>query len=233
MQPYVCIVTRMSIQISIANQKGGCGKTTTVMNLAGVFTKIGYSVLVVDADRQKSALRWSLASKGESLPFHVAVSTDLDTSMLNAYELVFVDCPPGLEGSSYQAELVMDLLARSDGILVPLMPSSLDYSAATAFVEFLRTTKAPATKTAVVLNAVQHNRLGAQAAASAAALFAPIPGTVVLATTIGRRTLITEVSGSGKTILDYAGPRHLATAEYTNLAKDILQWLTNAPPSSL
>jgi chromosome partitioning protein len=222
----------MSLQITIANQKGGCGKTTTAMNLAGVFTKIGYSVLVVDADPQKSALRWSRARGEESLPFHVIDGAHVE-ERLSTHELVFVDCPPGLDRTSYAGERVIDFIALSDGILVPLMPSSLDYSAATAFVEFLRTTKAPKTKTAIVLNAVQHNRLGAQAATAAAVLFAPIPGTVVLPTTIGRRTLITEVSGSGKTILDYAGPRHLATAEYTNLAKDILQWLTNAPPSSL
>jgi chromosome partitioning protein len=219
----------MSLQLTIANQKGGCGKTTTAMNLAGVFTKIGYSVLVVDADPQKSALRWARAAGEGSLPFHV----ETEASSKIDYDLVFVDCPPGMEGNTIAGREVRNFIARSDGILVPLMPSSLDYSAATSFVNFLRETKAPKTKTAVVLNAVQRNRLGSQAAAAAAALFAPIPGTVVLPTTIGRRTLITEASGSGKTILDYAGPRHLATADYTNLAKDILQWLTNAPPSSL
>ena len=57
----------MSLQITIANQKGGCGKTTTAMNLAGVFTKIGYSVLVVDADPQKSALRWSRVRKRRTI----------------------------------------------------------------------------------------------------------------------------------------------------------------------
>jgi chromosome partitioning protein len=219
----------MSLQLTIANQKGGCGKTTTAMNLAGVFTKIGYSVLVVDADPQKSALRWARAAGEGSLPFHV----ETEASSKIEYDLVFVDCPPGMEGNTIAGREVRNFIARSDGILVPLMPSSLDYSAATSFVNFLRETKARETKTAVVLNAVQRNRLGSQAAAAAAALFAPIPGTVVLPTTIGRRTLITEASGSGKTILDYAGPRHLATAEYTNLAKDILQWLTNALPSSL
>jgi chromosome partitioning protein len=223
----------MSLQITIANQKGGCGKTTTAMNLAGVFTKIGYSVLVIDADPQRSALRWSRAQGEGNLPFRVADPASAEASLQDNYELVFVDCPPGMEGDARAGRQVRNFIARSDGILVPLMPSSLDYSAATSFVNFLRETKAPETKTAIVLNAVQHNRLGAQAAAAAAALFASIPGAVVLPTTIGRRTLITEVSGSGKTILDYAGPRHLATAEYTNLAKDILQWLTNAPPSSL
>ena len=41
--------------ISICNQKGGCGKTTTVINLSTCLSKLGQRVLVVDLDSQCNA----------------------------------------------------------------------------------------------------------------------------------------------------------------------------------
>lgn len=45
----------MSEVIAVMNQKGGCGKTTTVVNTATSLAVLGKSVLVVDMDPQANA----------------------------------------------------------------------------------------------------------------------------------------------------------------------------------
>lgn len=221
--------------IAVPNQKGGCGKTTTVMNLAGGFTKIGYRVLVVDADPQASATVWSLAKGQGSLAFNVLTSQQIRYDFGHIYEtdydLVLVDCPSGIVGieGGEAFKFARGAIHNADLILVPLMPSSVDFSAALTFVRYLAQQKSMDTRVAVLLNGMQRTRLSSQAAGLAADIFASIGG-IVLQSTIGRRVYITEVFGLGKTIFDL--PASSATHEYTSLAKEILQCLSSHPLSS-
>jgi chromosome partitioning protein len=52
--------------LSVVNQKGGVGKTTTTVCLASALSEKGYAVLVVDLDPQMNATKWMLGRELES-----------------------------------------------------------------------------------------------------------------------------------------------------------------------
>ncbi len=115
--------------ITVANQKGGAGKTTIAMQIAGTFARYNYRVLVVDADQQGTAIRWA-ASAEDDKPFPAAV-VNLSAAggklhrevkkFVSDYQIIIIDCPPAADSPIPQSALLI-----SDLVLVPVIPSPLD-----------------------------------------------------------------------------------------------------------
>ncbi len=73
--------------ITVANQKGGVGKTSTVLSQARNLSDIGFKVLVIDTDAQSNTTRSLLGKKGERSLFNVLdEGLDIKEIILNARE---------------------------------------------------------------------------------------------------------------------------------------------------
>jgi len=118
--------------ITVCNQKGGPGKTTLTMQLAGTLARRGFKVLVVDADPQGSATRWAASADEEPFPAPVVGLSAANTKvhrevqkLVNDYDFILIDCPPAVNSPIPQSALLI-----ADVSLTPIIPSPLDLWAA-------------------------------------------------------------------------------------------------------
>lgn len=118
--------------IVVTNQKGGCGKTTLTMNLAGVLGN-KKKILIIDGDSQGSATRWA-SSASDNKPFPTAIMGLANASdkvhreikkYAADYDYIFVDCPPAIDNNFTASALLVANLA-----LIPVIPSPTDLWAA-------------------------------------------------------------------------------------------------------
>src|SRR5262249_2189353 len=74
----------MSHIITVGNEKGGVGKTTTVINLAAAFASMGQKVLVADYDPQGNASELLGVDRGNVEPKSLAQAV-LDRKSFEEY----------------------------------------------------------------------------------------------------------------------------------------------------
>ena len=121
--------------ILVGSNKGGCGKSTTIVNLAVKFAQEKLEVLVIDADRQSTASRWSSDREHYDLKPYIQILQKYDNlqptlQQINSkYDVILVDVAGRNSREMLSAMLVADLL------ICPLQCSQPDLDTLTELKE--------------------------------------------------------------------------------------------------
>ena len=122
--------------IALASSKGGCGKSTTALILAGAYAADGYSVHIIDADRSGRLFRWAeCGAKPDAITAARADEKNLRQEVEAARrrsDVVLID----VEGSANAS--VAFAIGFSDAVIVPANPSAPDVEDAVSTVKLVR-----------------------------------------------------------------------------------------------
>lgn len=213
--------------IAVVNQKGGSGKTTVSMQIAGTLGIKHHAVLVVDADPQGTATRWSSAAE-ENKPFPAAVMNLSHSGnkihqeirkYMDKFDFIIVDCPPSVESTIPQAALLVADLA-----LVPIIPALGDFWAAVGIKTLIQRVADVNTglDSRLVVNQLQPNTIISRQLVEALKEF-DIP---LCQATFGFRTAYKE-SQAGLTVHDFGSKAEAAVEEVLALTNEVLILLSH------
>jgi chromosome partitioning protein len=207
--------------ITIAQQKGGAGKTTVAAQLAAAWFVTGKKVALIDTDPQRSLTHWYDLRRGgigtddakfllrEASGWRVSVELD---RLAGAYDIVIIDTAPHAENDAKAA------IRSAHLTIVPVQPSPVDIWATRTTVDLAAAEKVPAL---IVFNRMpprgrladaMHNQLAKD-------------GTKIAKAALGNRVAFAASMIEGKGIVE-SDRRSRAAEEINALAADVLKHAT-------
>lgn len=207
--------------IVVGSEKGGPGKSTIVTNLSVELARQGKDVVIVDADKQRSAARWHAdrvdaghapaIAAVEKLGNIYSTLRDLDAR----YDVVVVDV------AGQDSQEMRTAMIAAHQMLVVVRPSQLDLDTLPHMSELIETAldMNPELRVRGLMTQAPTNVNGTERT-DAGEYLADYPLIVPLETVVYERKAYRDVIGEGLSVVEWTNPK--ARAEIQELAGEVL-----------
>jgi len=124
--------------ITLANTKGGTGKTTIAINLTAAAMSFGLKTSLINTDSQLAIKRFAdIRVKMDTMPYIDPVDYPKDNLYLEVwkkfkeYDIVIIDTP------SHNTRIYRSALVAANLVVMPIMPSAIDFWALDESIDIL------------------------------------------------------------------------------------------------
>ncbi len=209
----------MALIISIANLKGGTGKSTIALALSTTLHSAGHRVLIIDSDSQGTCQQWAAraAENGHAGPPVVSMDARAlarDLSRVTAdYDVAIIDTPARL-GPAARAAMV-----AADVVVLPVSPGAADIWALQETIEIFEEARAlrPDLRAVVVFNRADRTTLARVAQEALQDIGVPL-----IDESLGSRVAHGEAMLAGRGVVEHS-PRSKAAEEAEALTAAVLR----------
>lgn len=207
--------------VTVAQQKGGAGKTTIAVQLATCWRSDGRSVAVVDIDPQASLTGWMRLREHRargvpelqlSMVGGWRLGVELDR-LRSHHDVIVIDSPPHAETEAREA------IRGADLVIIPCQPSPLDVWASRSTIEMA---KREGRRHALLLNRVPARGRVIEDTASAIAR----EGFAALSARLGNRQAFVNSLARGLGVIE-SEPKSAAAGEVRGLVAEVGSALTS------
>lgn len=212
--------------ITIVNQKGGVGKTTTVVSLASTLALRGNKVLVVDGDAQGTTVTWCTHNPETEFPFTVVplhhagklIHREI-RKFINDYDYIVIDTPPNVE-----SPIPNSVLMISDLAIIPVKPSPADLWATAIITDMVEACQInnEDLKACFLMNEMDNTTMSMEIPKLVAKLGIPM-----LKSTIGKRSVFKKSMAFSVPVQDFKSAAKQAIAEVEAMTDEILKLISS------